>query len=256
MAKKLDADFWDLIQSLNTDFETRWDCPLTNSEKAARIILTQYKKAIEKSVKDLNDERKVLNISSRFLRDYWPSGVKSNEEKEKESEEQDKELIETDEEGKNNNKKKVKKIPSTTKLNMITIAIGYTGWKEYCAIKRGEIITKNTFFDPRNIKIEELKIGAPPITIGWFPQYFIKLEYLGDYLFKIVSYSYNLIGKYKQGDKKIIYGFGLIYASETCGKTHNTNEGVNGFPLYPQIFLKPSKDFKIEEEKTSIYICG
>lgn len=240
-----------MIQSLNTDFETRWDSPLTCSEKAARIILKEYRKAIGKGTEDQDSEAKSLKISPRFLRDYWPSRVKSK--KEKESEVQNEGSIETNQESK---KKTGRKIPSTTKLNMIAIAIGYIGWKEYCAVKRGKIITKNTFFDPRNIKVEELKEEGTPIIIGWYPQYFIKLEYLGNYLFKVLSYSYNLKGKYNQGEEKTIYGFGLIYASEVCGKIYNVNEGVSGFPLYPQIFLKPSKDFKIEEEKEAIFICS
>lgn len=242
-----------LLQELEEAFKAMTGYSLTMSEKAASFI---QEKCGDSNHYDSNGNE-YFPVSSRFLRDYWPSMVKSRN---KENYEETK------------GKPRVNTAPSKSKLNLISKCAGYTSWEAFCNITKKRIITENTYFDPKDFKVENMKENDLPIIIGWYPQYFIKLQYLGNYQFKVLSYSYNLSHKYEEGEIKKIYGFEVRYIyeiGEALGLRKKENETeeeykkrnkeqkyVGGCPLFPQllIFTKPKNEESLMDENTCFII--
>lgn len=228
-----------LLQELNEAFEAMAKYSLTESEKAAKYI-NQHKTNIYSS------------IGARTLRDYWPSKVKSN--------------------GEGKGKPIVTSFPRVETLNMIAECAGYKSWAAFKAITLKKVITENTYFDPKDFRVENMKEEDPPIIIGWYPQYFIKLQYLGNYQFQVLSSSYNLKHEYEKDRIIEIYGFEVRYYyeegvalglkqedGETEEEYKERNKGqkyVGGCPLFPElhIFTKPQKEYSLSEENKTFIV--
>jgi len=232
-----------LLQELDEAFKIMTGYSLTESEKSAELIRKKHRYN-----HDSNSDEDYP--SARFLRDYWPSLVKSKK-KEDYNEKKGKPRVDT--------------TPRTKKLNLIAKCAGYFSWEAFCNITRRRIITENTYFDPKDFKIEKMTKNDPPIIIGWYPQYFMKLQYLGNYDFKVLSYSHNLRCKYKKDEVVKIYGFEVRYVYEVARSvglidenTDRENENskkdlVGGCPLRPELVLMKEKGSSIEEN-TSAFI--
>ena len=196
-------------------------------------------------IMQLNDEGKTEEVSPRTLRYYW-------------SRDKDKK---TDKE--NNDER-----PNPRKLDIICVSMGYDNWNCFKEITR-RAIKIDSYFDPKDFKVENMAEGYT-FRFGWFPQYFVELKYLGNYIFEITSRSYNLRQRFQLGQKITAYGFGLIYAYEVCrykeempngeketciNKETENKISASGCSLYPGIFFKP-KDYKIEDNHSALIICS
>lgn len=231
----MDEEMIFLLQQLEEPFKGMTGCSLRESDKAAEIIRRNRK------IEDIHP------VSPRTLRDYWPSGKKS----------------------KTSNNRTDSHTPSDRTLNPIAECAGYKSWEAFKSIMLRQEITKHTYFDPKDFNVEKMTEKDPPIIIGWYPHYFIKLQYLGNYKFEILSFSQNLRRNYK--DKKVleIYGFEVRYAYEVSDvigiksqknkiKTDKENEKeyVSGCPFHPELRLirKPINLECSEEENISAFI--
>lgn len=240
-----DDDFWDLMKELDFKFEEKFKVSLSDYDKAAQYINDEYFKKRSSNNAELNDEGKTEEVSPRTLRYYW-------------SRDKDKK---TDKE--NNDER-----PNPRKLDIICVSMGYDNWNCFKEITR-RAIKIDSYFDPKDFKVENMAEGYT-FRFGWFPQYFVELKYLGNYIFEITSRSYNLRQRFQLGQKITAYGFGLIYAYEVCRYKEEMPNGeketcinketenkifASGCSLYPGIFFKP-KDYKIEDNHSALIICS
>ena len=210
-----------MLERLNDAFEENTGISLTKSEKAAEYIMRHKNDSLGK-------------ISSRFLRDHWPNGAKGNKKEGSEPvERKDKKLSE------------FKSSKTINKLDLIADCAGYSSWEAFVNITKRKIVTENTFYDPKNFNVKKMSPGDV-VTIGWYPQYYIKLKYVGNYKFEVLSQSYNLRHEYNVGDELEIHGVTVRYAYEVCadvdvrqkGKDEektSPNQVVSGCPLYPEL---------------------
>lgn len=127
--------------------------------------------------------------------------------------------------------------PYTDTLNTIVQAINYRDWDSFC-----DITDRNTtlysFFDPAKYNVESLQVGEE-ITLGWFPQYYVSFEYLGEYEFKILSCSKTF--KRQAGNIITAHGFGLRYTYNIPEDTFDDKGNIietMGYPLYPSITFR------------------
>ena len=228
----MDEEMIFLLQRLEEAFKDMTGYSLRESDKAAEYIRKNRK------TEDSHP------VSSRVLRDYWPSGKKSK---------------------KDNARPAVNSMPSNTTLNPIAECAGYRSWEAFKRIMLRQEITMHTYFDPKDFNVEKMTEDDPPIIIGWYPHYFIELQYLGNYKFEILSFSYNLRHNYKVKDILDIYGFEVRYAYEVSDiigiksqendiKTdkENKKEYVSGCPFHPELRLlrSPIKYGSPEEEES------
>lgn len=126
--------------------------------------------------------------------------------------------------------------------------MGYECWSDFCRILRREVITEDTLFNPKDFVVERMKKGET-YRIGWFPRYFIDLKYLGDYKFKVISHSYNLRKRHRKGNILTIYGCGISYTPHIDELKNSKDTYVEGYPLYPTIFIKtkPEQNSDMED---------
>lgn len=83
------------------------------------------------------------------------------------------------------NYKSEKTSPGAATRNKLAESLGYDGWEAYkeAAQKR---IHSEPLFDPEDIKVDKLKEGEVRI-IGWYPNRYCKIRYLGNYQFEVVE---------------------------------------------------------------------
>jgi hypothetical protein len=158
----------------------------------------------------INSKKKfsVINVNEKTLRNWWQGKVP-------------------------------KTIPTKSRLTLIAKCLGYKSWDSFCEIKSRHT-TLYSFFDPLELKVENMQVGKP-YMVGWFPQHYVELEYLGKYKFRIMdcSSSYN----FKIGDEREIYGFGIIYTKHmnTVYDDSGKKFEVEGYPLHPTITIRTNK---------------
>ncbi len=102
------------------------------------------------------------------------------------------------------NYKSEKTSPSAATRNKLAESLKYDGWEAYkeAAQKR---IHSDPLFNPEDIKVDKLKEGEIR-TIGWYPNRYVKIKYLGNYQFEVVECK----GMNKsKGEKIIAKRFGL-----------------------------------------------
>lgn len=233
MAKKeIEAGFWDALNELNRHFFNRFGCELSNVKEAKKIIDDEYARKKGKNLSELNGDGELPSVSTRTLRYYWRK---------------DGEMTQKEKEGKS---------PNISTLDIICICVGYATWDDFCLIMRRNKITEDSLFNPEDYIVEKMEKGKTYI-IGWFPCYFIELEYLGNYEFKVKSHSYNLRKRYDRHDKLTIYGFGLHYLPHIDEVSDSENKVIDGYPLYPTIFIRKTQQ-KIEniEYSYDVYVCS
>ena len=233
----MDEEMIFLLQQLEEAFKDMTGCSLRESNRAAEYIRRNRK------IEDSHP------VSARALRDYWPSGKKSKT---------------------SNGRPVVSSIPLHTTLNPIAECAGYKSWEAFKSITLRKVITKDTYFDPKDFNVEKMTKDDPPIIIGWYPHYFIKLQYLGNYKFEILSFSHNLRRNYKDKKELEIYGFEVRYAYEVADVVGirpqkdeiNTDkekekEYVSGCPFHPELRLltEPKNHKYPEEEDVSAFYC-
>ncbi|WP_204500099.1 hypothetical protein [Bacteroides caecicola] len=148
-----------LLQELNRIFKQETGIPLENSMKASDYI---------------NGKNDFEEVSDRFLRDHWPSLVKSKGRDYKIDEETDKK------------KKQTNTLNSKTinKLNLIAKSIGYKNWEDFCL--KYKLDTEKEFTGMDYFKFSSLLEGET-VYIGWYPQRYCKLKYLGEYSFEVIE---------------------------------------------------------------------
>ena len=154
-------------------------------------------------------------------------------------------------------KEEPKHKPYKSKLSLVAQRLGYRNWDSFCDIKSRQT-TLNSFFDPLEFKVEKMTLGESYI-IGWFPQHYVELNYLGNYKFKIVDCSSDI--NLKIGDDMEIYGFGIVYLKHMDSVYDNSGKKfeVEGYPLHPSIVIRTDKSVNESidnNENTSVCIVG
>ncbi len=102
------------------------------------------------------------------------------------------------------NYKSEKTSPSAATRNKLAESLRYDGWEAYkeTAQKR---IYREPLFNPEDIKVDKLTEGEIK-TIGWYPNRYFKLKYLGNYQFEVIE----CMGMNKsRGEKITAKRFGL-----------------------------------------------
>lgn len=231
MKRSISEDFWDLIKELDNYFFDYYGVHLYNVTRAKNIIDNEYARKRKHNTEELDENGKLPTISERTLRYYWK------------------------EEGITN--KEIKgNPPNESTLDIICIALGYECWSDFCRILKREVITEDTLFNPKDFVVEKMKKGET-YRIGWFPRYFIDLKYLGDYKFKVISHSYNLRKRHRKGNILTIYGCGIRYTLTFDKVTDSKDTHVEGYPLYPTIFIKTQPEqFSDIEDSVSFWTCS
>lgn len=223
MKRSISEDFWDLIKELDNYFFDNFGVHLYNVTRAKNIIDNEYARKRKHNTEELDENGKLPTISERTLRYCWK------------------------EEGITN--KEIKgNPPNESTLDIICIALGYECWSDFCRILKREVITEDTLFNPKDFVVERMKKGET-YRIGWFPRYFIDLKYLGDYKFKVISHSYNLRKRHRKGNILTIYDCGISYTPHIDELKNSKDTYVEGYPLYPAIFIKtkPEQNSDMED---------
>lgn len=148
---------------------------------------------------------------------------------------------------KNYTSKKIKSILSQFK--------GYDDWDHYVSCFKA-IKQENGLFHPESFKFEvEDMIVDQEYTIGWYPQNFIKLKYLGKAEFEILDFSSNQV--LSKGEIREIHGFGLELKPIPIDIDDYLDKGEDapcGYPLYPTIKLKTFDEYVDGHKKRSPYL--
>lgn len=243
----VEDDFWDLINQLEIDFYVNCGINLKNYKEAVDFIDETYrtKKKSDWNALNRKPERKNSSgnfISPRTLSEYWPI----NKQEEPKAPEDSEKKQEDEKKG---------HIPSERVLDIICVCIGYKNWTDYCRIKRKQVIDENTFFNPLDYNVDKMTKDDPPFRVGWYPTYFVEFKCIGKYQFEVVSHSYNITKKYRIGKKVTAYGFGIHYLYN-MSNTSKDSKAVDGYPLFPTIFIKPSKDIEYNKNETGVFVIS
>ena len=121
-------------------------------------------------------------------------------------------------------KKELKILPNNSKLSIVARKLGYKDWDDFYekTIQQFDL-TKGfktiNMYEYNNLSIDDV------ICIGWYPQKYCMLKFLGDYSFKIIE-SYNLKSPVNRDFK-------------TTGFIHDAI--INQFE-YPDIIIEPLFD--------------
>ena len=218
--KEIEPDFWDLIDELENAFLSRFGISINaDFNEVINIIDKEYSKANKGDTEKLSRTKKNKHyLEHSFIKEYWPASGKRNTEH----------------------------IPNKRYLSIIAESIGYRSFDHFCEIKRQENILESHYYNPLDYVVERME--KKEYTIGWYPENYVKLEYLGEYKFKIIEHSYNLRNLFKRDKTKpiTIYGFGLRYTLDLI-PIPNTKEGekekfVEGYLSHPKLFFREEND--------------
>jgi len=140
-------------------------------------------------------------------------------------------------------------------LDEIAKSVDYKGWADFCnhVAKRD---AKKEYFNPLSIDVSELPAGKE-ITIGWEPYYYAKLEYLGDFNFKVLICTRNF--KIRKGEVIKIYGFGISYKFhlDMVEDPHDNSCIVGGYKFHPDIiFIGEKSKNIITENNGDLHVMG
>ena len=76
--------------------------------------------------------------------------------------------------------------PRIATLDILSRYLGHKDFRDFCdGLKESQSFV-STFFTARYQTVAELAAGAS-VTVGWAPNRLVKLHYLGDFLFEVVS---------------------------------------------------------------------
>ena len=118
-------------------------------------------------------------------------------------------------------------IPRNTTLDILSHYIGERNFKEFCINLKKKANVESGHFASKYIAVSEIAVGQK-LLIGWKPDRLVKIEYSGDFTFKILSSENSQL---QVGDEFEATAFSL------------------GFPLYIPFVLRGS-------EKLPSYIAG
>ncbi len=131
--------------------------------------------------------------------------------------------------------------PNLYNRDAVAISLGYNGWKDFCNKERN---LDTLYYDPRDIKIDELEVGEE-VVLGWYPEHYAIFDFLGENKFCLKECSILKRGKsnasIQVGDQVTIYGFGISYIEHFKDiKNEGKRVTVGGFPLYPSLTYRTS----------------
>lgn len=99
--------------------------------------------------------------------------------------------------------------PRIATLDVLSRFVGHRDFKAFCNHLKETQVYASNFFTARCQTVAELKPGTI-VHIGWAPNRLVKLNYLGDYLFEVISSENSQL---QQGDRfelsEIIVGYPL-----------------------------------------------
>lgn len=117
--------------------------------------------------------------------------------------------------------------PRIATLDVLSRFVGHRDFKAFCNhLKDSKVISSN-FFTSRCQTVAELSTGAT-VQIGWAPNRLVKLSYLGDFQFEVLSSENSQL---RQGDR------------------FELSEIIVGYPLYISRILR-------DEVYTASYVAG
>lgn len=218
--KELEPDYWDLVDELKNAFLSRFGISINEDfNEVINIIDKEYIKANKGNTEKLSRSKKNKHyLEHSFIKEYWPAKGKRN----------------------------TKHTPNKRYLSVIAESIGYKSFDHFCVIKRQEQIVESHFYNPLDYVVERMK--KKEYTIGWYPEYYAKLEYLGEYQFKILECSYNLRNLFKKDKTEpiTIYGFGLCYTLDLTKapmqQEKEEGKSFEGYLIRPRLFFRPDKN--------------
>jgi len=117
--------------------------------------------------------------------------------------------------------------PRIATLDVLARYVGRKSFSDFCKMLRDDPSTESGFFTTRFVVADELNEGAG-LTIGWAPNRLVKLKYLGNSMFKVLSSDNS---KLRVGDEFCAAQFML------------------GYPLFIDRILR-------DGEYTSSYVAG
>ena len=99
--------------------------------------------------------------------------------------------------------------PRVATLDILSRFVGYMNFKAFCTSLKDSKAFVSTFFTSRCQSVAELTQGVS-VTIGWAPNRLVRLCYLGDFQFEVVSSENSQL---QSGDRfelsEIIVGYPL-----------------------------------------------
>lgn len=130
--------------------------------------------------------------------------------------------------------------PFISSLSAVTQYVKDVDWDTYYEKEKKRI---NLFF-LSEYNVDDMESGKE-YDIGWYPQYFVRLKYLGNSRFTVIEKSKNI--KLEIGEEKEIYGFGIQYP-EIFAEILYEKKVMSGFPLYPDLTILPNKPTDINSK--------
>lgn len=127
----------------------------------------------------------------------------------------------------------IKNLDILVQYTFSSIGIGWK-WSDYKAIFDRESVPELTqsFFNPSSVNVSTLEIGQE-IVIGWIPQHFYLLEYLGNYGFKVLVAGDGML--HSKGDEFFAESFLISYPKTKL--TYKTQDGEDRTIEYPSYKL-------------------
>lgn len=119
-------------------------------------------------------------------------------------------------------------------LDLLVTILGYNSFKEYKEEHLLKAISQDSLFDPTDIIVSNLVVGSIH-TLGWIPNYYMDVVYLGDSKFRVIS----VCGDFKKevGDEFEAKSFCLEYL-------YSLSEKNMGYPLHPTIMISKEENAK------------
>lgn len=87
--------------------------------------------------------------------------------------------------------KKPKNKPNDSKLSIVAYFLGYTDWETFCNQVDARLEHNGQLFDVDEVNPKKLHVGQE-VIIGWYPDYYVRVRYEGDYQFRILNTSRNI----------------------------------------------------------------
>lgn len=117
--------------------------------------------------------------------------------------------------------------PRVATLDILSRFVGQKNFKAFCESLKDSMAFVSTFFTAKYQTVAELASGVS-VTVGWAPNRLVRLNYLGDFQFEVVSSENSQL---LQGDR------------------FELSEIIVGYPLYISRILR-------DGEYTPSYVAG
>lgn len=131
------------------------------------------------------------------------------------------------------------------RLNILTRSLGYSGFDEFC-VKYKEKCNPNNLFDPFSIVVERLEKGEK-VMLGWYPEYYGLVEYLGNYRFRIIEENGLLSSKGKEFEAIAFDVVSTYYMTKAYDNKLEKEINVDGYKIRPSILIKKFHEDNFEE---------